>query len=40
MSLTNFFLGSMSWKMGVLWVWVLLLGVLLYHTDMGFYGNG
>jgi hypothetical protein len=36
MSLTNFFLGSLGWKIGVLWVWVLLLGVQLYHKDMGF----
>ncbi len=38
MSLTNFFLGSLGWKTGVLWEWVLLFGVQLYHMDMGFYG--
>jgi hypothetical protein len=41
MFLTNFFLGSVCsrWKMGcVLGNGSLLLGVLLYHTDMGYFG--
>jgi hypothetical protein len=38
MSLTNFFPGYTGRKMGVQWDRVLLLGVLLYHKDMGVSG--